>query len=212
MSVSTQTRTEILQRQSLVMQRWLKGETQDEIADSIGVNRSTVSRDIAAGKSLWRAEIKEEWGDYVNQEWRRLGMLFREAWEAWEKSKGPAEVNTTRTVEKDGTVVTTTTSESRGQCGNPSFLATMIAIIDKRLEITGVKKTPVNITQVNINGAGKVERTDEDRVQKIMEILTRARASGEPVQALPMPPLVNGEIDASQVQGEVNGDGRQPSE
>lgn len=66
---------------------YLQGRYQADIAAELGVDQSTVSRDLAAIRKEWRASSVRDFDEARAQELAKIDELEREAWAAWERSK-----------------------------------------------------------------------------------------------------------------------------
>ena len=78
-------------RRRNVARLYLQGLTQEEIAEQVGVDQATVSRDLEAmRKQLW-GEAEEDLQELRTKELQRLSMIEEQAWEAWERSLAVAE-------------------------------------------------------------------------------------------------------------------------
>lgn len=153
MTEHTRKKTEITNRRQQVAERYLRGAYMSQIADELGVDTATVSRDLA--------ELRKEWLErsinHIDQkkaiELAKLDQLELTYWEAWERSKENAEVETTEQVgvkqktkkSKDGeeefTIVPERIKKNKrveGQSGNPAFLEGVFKCINKRCEILGL--------------------------------------------------------------------------
>ena len=141
---------DIVERRHRVAQRYLQGEQQFEIAASLGLDRSVISRDLKAIRELWLEQIIEDYGDAKARELARIAHVEAEAWRGWARSQEPREVTLTEqseggdTPDAQGQVVARTPTRKasvrrEGQVGQATFLATIQKCIDQRVEILGLK-------------------------------------------------------------------------
>lgn len=134
MPVTTKRKTVIVNRRQEVSERYLRGMYMAQIADELGVDTATVSRDLS--------ELRKEWLErsinHVDQkkaiELAKLDRLEVTFWEAWERSKENAETHIERST-PNGHIVE---DKSVGQSGNPAFLEGVLKCITKRCEIIGI--------------------------------------------------------------------------
>lgn len=104
--------------------------TPAEIAEQLGVSRSTVSKDLNVIREEWRRQLASSVEERLGDEIARLDAIEREAWEQWDRSKLDAESVTTgdsgecRTVKK--------------QSGNPAYLDLIRKTIETRAKLTGL--------------------------------------------------------------------------
>ena len=75
-------------RRGRVMGLYLKGWRQSAIAEQIGVNKATLSRDLDAIRQEWREERVDDFTDKLTLELTRIGHLETEYWASWESSTG----------------------------------------------------------------------------------------------------------------------------
>ncbi len=151
---TTQRKTEIASRRQQVAEMYLRGMYQADIADKLGVNQATISRDLA--------ELRKEWLErsinHIDQkkaiELAKLDRLEVTFWDAWERSLQDAET----VIVRDGPIGSTHEKKSVGQSGNPAFLEGVLKCIDKRCEIIGINapkqitsKSEVKITPSEVN-------------------------------------------------------------
>lgn len=76
-----------------IAELYLKGWSQQRIADFLELDKSNISREIKKVKASWKAEAIEDYGIYVQGELRRLAMLESEYWAGWERSQQSREVS-----------------------------------------------------------------------------------------------------------------------
>lgn len=134
MTESTRRKTVITSRRQQVAEMYLRGLYQSDIADSLGVDQATVSRDLA--------ELRKEWLErsinHIDQkkaiELSKLDRLEVTYWEAWERSRENAETVINRST-PNGPIHE---ERSEGQSGNPAFLEGVLKCIAKRCEILGL--------------------------------------------------------------------------
>lgn len=134
MSVSAQKKTEMANRRREVAERYLRGLYMAQIAEELGVDTATVSRDLA--------ELRKEWLDrsinHIDQkkaeELAKIDRLEVEYWNAWKRSQENAET----IIDKDTPKGHVYERRVTGQSGNPSFLDGVMECIKKRCEILGL--------------------------------------------------------------------------
>jgi transcriptional regulator with XRE-family HTH domain len=142
----TNTRTQIASRRQQVAEMYLRGLYQSDIAEKLGVDQSTISRDLS--------ELRKEWLErsinHIDQkkaiELAKLDRLEVTYWEAWERSRENAEVETTEQIGKrgkdEGGIIPERirkTKRVEGQSGNPAFLEGVLKCIVQRCKILGIE-------------------------------------------------------------------------
>jgi hypothetical protein len=160
-----QTTTE--ERRARVAGLYLEGQTQFVIAKEVGVNQSTVSRDLEAIRAEWRGSALRDFGERQAEELARIDKLETEAWAAWHRSKLPSEVTTAeRVVDEENTapaksVVTAdlpaappartkATKRVENRDGDPRFLAVVHDCIKRRCELLGLDEPKEHNVDVNL--------------------------------------------------------------
>ena len=127
-------KVKIEHRRSRVINLYLKGWTQVDIAAELKVSQGTVSNDIKACRQEWKESRLRDTDALIDEELRRLLMVIREAWSGWEASKQPVEttkvsqIGDRRKVEK---IV-------RQQSGDSRFLKITLDALRKRFELLGI--------------------------------------------------------------------------
>lgn len=114
---------------------YLQGWLQADIADELGIDQSTVSRDLKALQGDWLASALMDFSEAKSQELAKIDRLEREYWQAWERSCEDAE-----SVTQEGTAanVEKIKKTSKGQAGDPRFLQGVQWCIERRCKILGV--------------------------------------------------------------------------
>ncbi len=128
---------------------YLQGWLQADIAAEIEMSQSTVSRDIAAIQAAWLESSLVDFNEARAQELAKIDRLEREYWDAWERSCEDAEMLTQRTRGKvqqrqgeRGEFISEQPAEAtkttRGQAGDPRFLAGIQWCIERRCKLLGL--------------------------------------------------------------------------
>jgi hypothetical protein len=108
-----------------------------EVAEVLEISESTASRDIAAVKALWRAEMIQDIDVMVARDLAELGMVKNEAWAAYQQSIEVGEEVVTVAETKDGTFETVTTTNPKA---NLHALKLVQSCIEKKRKILGLDK------------------------------------------------------------------------
>lgn len=127
-------KTEIATRRNQVAEMYLRGEYQTKIAEELGVDQATVSRDLSALRKEWLDRSINHFDQKKAIELAKLDQLELTYWDAWERSKENAETRIERNTFK-GLYIET---KIEGQVGNPAFLEGVLKCITKRCEILGL--------------------------------------------------------------------------
>ena len=77
-------------RRTRVAELYTQGvRSQHDLAERVGVNRSTVSRDLKVIRRTWQADMVRDFADAMAEELAANNLIMRTAWEAWSKSGDP---------------------------------------------------------------------------------------------------------------------------
>lgn len=156
---------------------YLQGWLQADIAADLGIDQSTISRDLKALQSEWLESALINFNEAKAQELAKVDRLEREYWEAWARSCEDAE-----TVRQEGSRKGKGTSgklppvdkivkTSKGQAGDPRFLQGVQWCIDKRCKILGID-APQKIAPTDPTGMREyVGLTDGERALRIEALL-----------------------------------------
>lgn len=127
-------RTEQLQRRYEAARLYLQGLTYLEIGLKLGVNASTICRDLQAVRKEWLESSIRDFDELKAKELAKLDEIERQAWEGWWRSRQDRE---TRIVE-DSPAGRKSKLRRSGQAGDPRFLTIMLTCARQRQEILGL--------------------------------------------------------------------------
>jgi len=96
---------------------YLAGWTQEQIAAEIGVDQSTISRDVSTAQERWKAATAINLESHKSAELDKLAAAESEAWQAWEGSK------------------------SGGRGPNPAYLNAALKVSELRAKLLGLNAT-----------------------------------------------------------------------
>lgn len=114
---------------------YLRGVPQMEIAEQLGLNQSTVSRDIATIQQRWRQSVLVDVNEAKQRELERIDVLEREYWDAWNDSRGEHQRSTASKAEGQSSRAQIVKYES---AGDPRFLAGVQWCVEQRCRILGL--------------------------------------------------------------------------
>ena len=114
---------------------YLQGWLQADIAEKVGINQSTVSRDLKALYKQWLAESLVDFNAAKAKELAKIDALERTYHIAWIRSCEDAE--TTRQ-EGSRAGVDKIVKTAKGQAGDPRFLTGIQWCIERRCKIMGI--------------------------------------------------------------------------
>lgn len=127
----------IAERRKNVSLRYLRGQTQCEIAYALEVDQATVSRDLKAIQREWMAASVQDRAEWLARELATIDEVERTAWNAFSRSQENAQSRKVRRKAADGSdeEIEETT---RGQAGESRFLSIILGCIDKRCKLLGL--------------------------------------------------------------------------
>ena len=149
---TTASKTLIADRRQKVAEMYLRGMYQSVIAEDLGCDQATISRDLTALRREWLDRSVNHIEQKKAEQLAKIDRLEVTYWNAWERSKENAEVET---VEQIGVKTKTQkgvngeeysivperikkNKRTEGQLGNPAFLQGVQWCINKRCEILGL--------------------------------------------------------------------------
>jgi hypothetical protein len=126
-------------RRSQVASLFLQGtKRQGELAQKLGVDRSTISRDLKVLQDRWKEAGVRDLDVAKGQELERIDQLEREYWLAWERSKNSHETTTTEQTTAPGGDRTRAAIRKEEQHGDPRYLAGVQWCVEQRCKILGL--------------------------------------------------------------------------
>lgn len=146
----------------LTTKLYIRGKTQQEIADRVGVSREQIAYDIADIKKRWRESEIQDFNEAVVEQLRRLDELEQAHWAAWERS-----------------------FES-SKSGEPAYLSGAIRCGEQRAKILGLY-APERKEVSGPNGAPIHLLNQDERLERINQLLEQARVRSGSAAAIPDP-------------------------
>ena len=159
---------------------YLKGWRQVDIAAELHIAQGTVSKALKILQVEWRKEAIADIDEMKSRELAKIDSLERTYWTAWERSTQDAQTQTKRMKGRGhgGANAAMVADEmeqidqTRGQAGEPRFLAGVLECIRRRCELLGID-------------APKKEQTTGEYV--ITVVRRDMDASGNPLAKQPSP-------------------------
>jgi predicted transcriptional regulator len=118
----------------MVADLYLQRCTQVTIAERLGISQPTVCDDIKKIRAEWRNSAIRDFDQSCELELRTIDWLQREAAEAWERSKKPAQ---SAVIHGDGTSAPTRKT-LKNQNGDPRYLDAIQKCIASRCALLGL--------------------------------------------------------------------------
>lgn len=162
----SQKQLELIERRSRVAQMYKDRKSQWEIANTLGVDQATVSRDLKQIKKVLLEEQTDLVALRMLADLEKLDWMEREATEAWLRSIQPTQVNDIRKNEYDRggkkTIHTTTHMRKIENTGDPRFLAEIGKIVKQRADILGYEAPKKLEIEANLQQSGSVILLPQD--------------------------------------------------
>ena len=134
-----------------MMKMLARGASRRQVAEHLGVSIEQVGYDYRLVMKELAANTTEDAAVVRQVKLEEIAELKREAWQAWEKSKGQRIKVTRSTFEGNNGIREQVTEERVDACGNPQFLAVLDRLITAERELMGLNppkevKADVNAT------------------------------------------------------------------
>ncbi|MDF5717802.1 MAG: helix-turn-helix domain-containing protein [Rhizonema sp. NSF051] len=125
-------------RKADVVKRYLEGETQAQIAQSLGLTQPQISNYIQEARKEWRAEYSRDSAEVFDQQLAALMHTKREFWLAWNESKTIIESTSHKKGFRGDIEIDETTVTREKSLGNPAYLNGVVKCILKELDLRGI--------------------------------------------------------------------------
>lgn len=121
---------------------YLQGRYQEEIAETLGIDQTTVSRDIKRLLEEWRNDTDADIKQRQKELEQKYLFVWREAMSAWMKSLQDAETTIQELIDggegSGGSQRLKASTRKEGQSGNPALLAQAQSALKAIREMFGV--------------------------------------------------------------------------
>lgn len=158
-------------RRTDVARLYLRGKSQQQIADELEVTRKTVWSDIQAIRAEWKKERLDDAEELINIELAKIDQMEAEAWAAWERSKQPTVQRVVLDADKEGAGYKKRVKT--GQTGEPQYLAIVLKCCERRCKILGLDAPAKQESKVDLQIGGPPLTREEmyatvmERIQKL---------------------------------------------
>lgn len=135
------TKFQIEHDRRITQDMYLRGKTQADIADALGVTQQQISYDLKAIQQQWREDTTIDLDEAKQRELARIDLLEREYWDAWERSCDEFKVKTIRAKganAEDAKNSAEQTMRTEPRNGDPRFLAGVQWCISERSKLLGI--------------------------------------------------------------------------
>lgn len=123
---------------------YLRGHTQFEIGQVVGVHQTQISQDLKILHTRWLKSGLRDFDELKGEQLAKLDKLETEYWEGWERSKGD-EVSVEAEIEKGDPAPSNVRShltrgkkQIKNRDGNPVFLNGVLKCVERRCAILGL--------------------------------------------------------------------------
>jgi hypothetical protein len=133
---------------SRVAELYLRGRTQSEIGQELGVSRQQISYDLKVLQKRWQEAALSDFSQKKAQELAKIDALERAYWQAWQDSKRDRGTTTTATEKSGGAEANDGEQRNSSRMkasmrkeerdGNPEFLKGVERCINRRCAILGL--------------------------------------------------------------------------
>ena len=172
MSATRTVRTpgDIMRDRALIASYYVKGWSQSDICNQMGLSEDRVSDDLRAIRKEWRESRIRDFDEAQAQELAKIDRLEREAWDAWERSQRDRETSTTEQAQGMN-ARQRVQFRKQGQTGNQSYLTTVQWCIDRRCKLLGLDAPErLNAHVLNENAP---QGTIDERMAKYADLFQR---------------------------------------
>lgn len=120
----------------------LRGYSQTQIAERVGISQSQVSRDLKVIEERWKTSAVLDMNTAKTVELQRINFLETQYWEGWDRSQQKdAKESKARRVKKAGNADEEATMKTETQVGDPRFLDGVLKTSAARRELLGLDAT-----------------------------------------------------------------------
>ena len=117
---------------------YLRGLTQAEIGERMGLTRQMVGYDLKAIQCRWREDTARDLDADKARELAKIDELERTYWATWESSLEQRETTATARTEAGDSIRTTAQMKRESQGGNPVYLQGVMSCMQRRARLLGL--------------------------------------------------------------------------
>jgi transcriptional regulator with XRE-family HTH domain len=153
--------------------------TQQEIAEKVGLNQATISRELKAVRDEWRKSAVQDINDVIARELQKLDALEIEVLTEWERSKRDWQKKVVEDKPRGGGQSGKSARiESGGQCGDPRYIQSLLGIQDRRAKLLGTDK-PHKVAPTTPSGDDPYDgMSDAEIAARIIELSAKVGPLG----------------------------------
>jgi hypothetical protein len=121
-----------------LIRRYLQGETQQAIADSLGVSQGQIAYDLKIIRGRWLESMLRDFDELKSEQLAKIDLMESEAWSAWEKSKLPKITKSRKSASTPGGSIQEHVDKTEEREGNKVFLDIIDRCVLRRCAIIGI--------------------------------------------------------------------------
>ena len=121
-----------------IARRILRRESQQTIAEALGLSRTLVTKEVKLLKSRWRDRAVLDFHDFLAEELALSYHVEAEAWKGWAASRTAAVTETDQVKDTALGAEISSTTRTQKQSGDPRMLEQILMCSKRRLELMGL--------------------------------------------------------------------------
>ena len=121
-----------------IARRLLRRESQQSIAEALGLAQSLISKEVKLLKSRWRDRAVLDFHDFLAEELALSYHVEAEAWKGWAASRTAAVTETDQVKDTALGAEISSTTRTQKQSGDPRMLEQILMCSKRRLELMGL--------------------------------------------------------------------------
>lgn len=171
MSNSDRTPSQKAKHLEQIARSYLQGRSQAAIASELGIDQSTVSRDLKEIRAMWRDSTLRDFDEAKSIQLAKIDALEATYWEAWGRSLTTRESLINESGESDAKgAFTKTITRREVMLGNPAYLAGVERCIAERCKLLGLYAPIKTEVSAEVKEAGLSQSTIDIIKSKILGI------------------------------------------
>ncbi len=163
--------------------RYLQGETQQEIADSMGLSQGQIAYDLKIIRQRWLDSMLRNFNELKSEQLAKIDLMESEAWAAWEKSKLPKITKSRKSASTPAGKINEEVDKTEEREWNKGFLDVIDRCVLRRCAIIGIdaeiKYQDLNQAIAAVIKAGYEVRSPIDDADEHKKNLTDEASSEE---------------------------------
>ena len=159
-----------------ISDHYLRGYTQWQIGEILGVTQQQICYDLKELQKRWKESALRNFDEAKAQELAKIDRLELEYWDAWHNSRGQKKISSTERTDMASGQRNKAQIRTEDLLGDPRFLEGVRWCVDRRCKILGLD-APSKVAPTNPEGYQPYEPTLSERViaRRVTALLERAR-------------------------------------